>query len=227
MARTLSLHQNQYCYSVFVMFLSLVLVMKKCAVHPIGFELKDPLNVIPATKISVILCAAIYFATGLFGYLLFGDATVSDILVNFDQSSGSSIGSLLNDVVRLSYALHLMLVFPLMNFSLRANLDELLFPKKSSLAKDSTRFIGLTLALLVCCFLSAIAVPDIWYFFQFLGSTTTVSIAFIFPAAIVLRYISFVSSSCFKFPEKSFTILFFISVASSFLQNPYSVVFWF
>ena len=147
---------------------------------------------IPATKISVILCAAIYFATGLFGYLLFGDATMSDILVNFDESSGSSIGSLLNDIVRLSYALHLMLVFPLMNFSLRANLDELMFPTtKAPLAKDTKRFVGLTLALLICCFLSAIAVPDIWYFFQFLGSTTTVSIAFIFPAAIVLRYISF------------------------------------
>ena len=145
---------------------------------------------IPATKISVILCAAIYFATGLFGYLLFGDATMSDILVNFDESSGSSIGSLLNDIVRLSYALHLMLVFPLMNFSLRANLDELMFPTmKAPLAKDTKRFVGLTLALLICCFLSAIAVPDIWYFFQFLGSTTTVSIAFIFPAAIVLRYI--------------------------------------
>ncbi|CDY27235.1 BnaA09g35670D [Brassica napus] len=155
-------------------------------VHPIGFELKDPLHVIPATKISVILCAAIYFATGLFGYLLFGDATMSDILVNFDESSGSSIGSLLNDIVRLSYALHLMLVFPLMNFSLRANLDELMFPTRKPLAEDTNRFIGLTLALLICCFLSAIAVPDIWYFFQFLGSTSTVSIAFIFPAAIVL-----------------------------------------
>ncbi|CAH8360446.1 unnamed protein product [Eruca vesicaria subsp. sativa] len=165
-------------------------------VHPIGFELKNPLQVIPATKISVILCAAIYFATGLFGYLLFGDATMSDILVNFDESSGSSIGSLLNDIVRLSYALHLMLVFPLMNFSLRANLDELMFPTvKVSLAKDTKRFIGLTLALLICCFLSAIAVPDIWYFFQFLGSTATVSIAFIFPAAIVLRNVHGVTTS--------------------------------
>ncbi|CAN6977925.1 hypothetical protein IGI04_037686 [Brassica rapa subsp. trilocularis] len=182
-------------------------------VHPIGFELKDPLHVIPATKISVILCAAIYFATGLFGYLLFGDATMSDILVNFDESSGSSIGSLLNDIVRLSYALHLMLVFPLMNFSLRANLDELMFPTmKPSLAKDTKRFVGLTLALLICCFLSAIAVPDIWYFFQFLGSTTTVSIAFIFPAAIVLRNVHGVSTSREKIVA---AIMLVLAVATS------------
>ncbi|KAF8102032.1 hypothetical protein N665_0201s0323 [Sinapis alba] len=193
-------------------------------VHPIGFELKDPLHVIPATKISVILCAAIYFATGLFGYLLFGDATMSDILVNFDQSSGSSIGSLLNDIVRLSYALHLMLVFPLMNFSLRANLDELMFPTmKPSLAKDNKRFIGLTLSLLICCFLSAIAVPDIWYFFQFLGSTTTVSIAFIFPAAIVLRNVHGVSTSSEKIVA---AIMLVLAVATSIIAistNLYSL----
>lgn len=158
------------------------------AVHPVGFELKDPLDVVSASRISVILCAAIYSATGLFCYLLFGDATMSDVLVNFDQSSSSSIGSLLNDVVRLSYAIHLMLVFPLLIFSLRANLDELLFPVEVSLVNDDKRFFGLTFPLLISCFLAAIAIPDVWYFFQFLGSTSTVSIAFIFPAAIVLRY---------------------------------------
>ena len=119
---------------------------------------------------------------------------MTDVLMNFDESSGSSIGSLLNDIVRASYAIHLMLVFPLLNFSLRANLDELLFPKKVSLVNDNKRFFGLTFPLLISCFLAAIAIPDIWYFFQFLGSTSTVSIAFIFPAAIVLRY-TFISSS--------------------------------
>jgi len=160
------------------------------AVHPVAFELKDPLNVLSATRISVILCATIYSATGLFCYLLFGDSTMTDVLMNFDQSTSSSVGSLLNDIVRLSYAIHLMLVFPLLNFSLRANLDELLFPMKLSLVEDNKRFFALTFPLLISCFLGAIAIPDIWYFFQFLGSTSTVSIAFIFPAAIVLRYVT-------------------------------------
>ncbi|XP_010534637.1 PREDICTED: putative sodium-coupled neutral amino acid transporter 7 [Tarenaya hassleriana] len=181
-------------------------------VHPIGFELSDPLDVIPPVRISLVLCSVIYFATGLFGYLLFGEATMSDILVNFDQSSDSSIGSFLNDVVRLSYALHLILVFPLLNFSLRANLDELLFPNKPSLAKDTKRFLGLTLALLISCFLAAIAIPDIWYFFQFIGSTTTVSIAFIFPAAIVLRDVHGLSTSREKIVA---AIMLVLAVATS------------
>lgn len=158
------------------------------AVHPIGFELGKPSDMITACRISLALCAVIYFAIGLFGYLLFGDSIMPDILVNFDQNSGSAFGSLLNQIVRLSYALHIMLVFPLLNFSLRANIDEFLFPKKPLLATDTKRFLFLTLVLLAISYLAAIAIPNIWYFFQFLGSTSAVCLAFIFPGAIVIRY---------------------------------------
>ena len=140
-----------------------------------------------AVRISLVLCSGIYFTIGIFGYLLFGDSINADILVNFDQGSGSAMGSLLNDVVRLSYAFHLMLVFPLLNFSLRSNLDELLFSKKPTLATDNRRFLVLTLVLLVLTYLVAIAIPNIWYFFQFLGSTSAVFLAFIFPGAIAIR----------------------------------------
>lgn len=143
---------------------------------------------ITAVRISLVLCAAIYSTIGLFGYLLFGDSIMSDILVNFDRSSGTAMGTILNDVVRLSYALHLVLVFPLLNFSLRSNLDEFLFPKKPLLATDGRRFVCLTIVLLVLSYLAAIAFPNIWYLLNFLGSTTAVCLAFIFPGAIVLRY---------------------------------------
>ncbi|KAL1336733.1 hypothetical protein HN51_031132 [Arachis hypogaea] len=156
-------------------------------VHPIGFELAKASHMTKAVRLALMLCAVIYFAIGLFGYLLFGDSTQSDILINFDQNAGSAVGSLLNGVVRISYALHIMLVFPLLNFSLRANIDELLFPKKPMLANDNKRFVILTLVLLVVSYLAAIAIPDIWYFFQFLGSTTALCLAFVFPGAIVLR----------------------------------------
>jgi amino acid permease len=158
------------------------------AVHPIGFELGKSSDMMKAVRISLVLCAAIYFSIGLFGYLLFGDSITSDILVNFDRYSGSAIGSILNDIVRLSYALHVMLVFPLLNFSLRANIDEFLFPKNPLLATDTRRFLSLTIVLLVISYLAAIAIPNIWYFFQFLGSTSAVCLAFIFPGAVALRY---------------------------------------
>ncbi|EYU20121.1 hypothetical protein ABFS82_06G057000 [Erythranthe guttata] len=158
-------------------------------VHAIGVELGKPEEMITAVKISLVLCAGIYFAIGIFGYLLFGESTMDDILVNFDQSTSSSgISSLLNDIVRLSYALHLMLVFPLLNFSLRTNIDEFLFAnKKPILALNNKRFVVLTLALLVLAYVLAIVIPSIWYLFQFMGSTSAVCLAFIFPGAVVLR----------------------------------------
>ncbi|MBA0572040.1 hypothetical protein Golob_002404 [Gossypium lobatum] len=169
-------------------------------VHPIGLEMDKPSDMMKAVRISLILCGTIYFTVGIFGYLLFGESIMPDILVNFDQNSGSALGSLLNDVVRLSYALHLVLVFPLLNFSLRANIDELLFPSRPILAKDNTRFMSLTLFLLAICYLAAIAIPNIWYFFEFMGSTSAVSLAFVFPGAIALRYhlylISWIHIAC-------------------------------
>ncbi|XP_042385808.1 amino acid transporter AVT6C-like isoform X2 [Zingiber officinale] len=112
---------------------------------------------------------------------------MNDILSNFDRDTGSAFGSLLNDVVRLSYVLHLVLVFPLLFFSLRINVDELLFPKSSHLSSDAHRFTLLTAALLGSIYLGSVLFPSIWTLFQFIGLTTAVCISLIFPAALVLR----------------------------------------
>ncbi|KAL2896096.1 Amino acid transporter AVT6C [Bienertia sinuspersici] len=189
-------------------------------VHPISSELGKPSKMTKATKISLILCAVIYFSVGFFGYLLFGESIASDILVNFDRTSESP---LLNDVVRLSYALHLVLVFPLLNFSLRGNIDELLFPKKPVLANDNFRFISLTLVLLALTYFAAIAIPDIWTFFQYVGSTTIVSIAFIFPAAITLRDARGISSKKDKVIAVIMLILAVATSTISIATNIYNV----
>ncbi|RDY09494.1 Amino acid transporter AVT6C [Mucuna pruriens] len=158
-------------------------------VHPIRAELGRASHMGLAVRISLTICVAIYFAIGFFGYLLFGNETMPDVLVNFDQNSDSTAGRLLNDVVRISYALHLALVFPIMNYSLRANIDELLFSNKNKppLGLDTPRFVSLTFILLALTYLVAVAIPNIWFFFQFLGSTTIVCLSFLFPASIVLR----------------------------------------
>ncbi|EPS58316.1 amino acid transporter, partial [Genlisea aurea] len=169
-------------------------------VHAITVEMGSPSKMIHATKIALLLCGAIYFAVGIFGYLLFGDSTMDDILVNFDQGTGPSSGvsALMDDLVRLSYALHLVLVFPLLNFSLRSNIDEFLFPTNAAavpLASDARRFVILTVVLLAVAYGLAIVIPSIWYLFQFMGSTSAVSLSFIFPGALVLRDIHGISTA--------------------------------
>ncbi|XP_042491326.1 amino acid transporter AVT6C-like [Macadamia integrifolia] len=162
-------------------------------VHPIAAELQNPSKMVSAVRISLILCSTIYLTVGFFGYLLFGDSIMPDILVNFDRNSDSPMGSVLDDTVRLSYALHLMLVFPLLNFSLRANIHEL-FTKSPPSASDTTKFVSLTCSLLGLIYIAAIALPNIWYFFQFMGSTSAVRLTLIFPGAIALRDVHGIST---------------------------------
>ncbi|XP_075514212.1 amino acid transporter AVT6C-like [Primulina tabacum] len=194
-------------------------------VHAIGIELGRPADMILAVKISLILCAVIYFAIGIFGYLLFGDSTMDDILVNFNQTSvGSTISSLMCDIIRLSYALHLVLVFPLLNFSLRANIDEFLFSKRPVLTVDTKRFAFLTLALLVVIYILAITIPSISYIFQFMGSTSAVCLAFIFPGAIALRDIHGISSRRDKIIAVSMIALAVVTSSIAISTNIYKMI---
>ncbi|XP_071716439.1 amino acid transporter AVT6A-like isoform X2 [Rutidosis leptorrhynchoides] len=114
-------------------------------VHPIDNELKDPNQMKSIVKTSIILCSSVYVATSFFGFLLFGNHTQDDVLANFDGDLGIAYSSLINDVVRISYCLHLMLVFPIVFFSLRLNVDDLLFPYAKPIVYDNKRFITLLL----------------------------------------------------------------------------------
>ncbi|CAL9062563.1 amino acid transporter AVT6C-like [Musa acuminata AAA Group] len=164
-------------------------------VHPIRAELSKTSDMMVAVRISILLCSVIYAAIGFFGYLLFGESTMADVLSNFDRDTGSPIGSLLNDAVRLSYVLHLALVFPLLFFSLRISIDELLLPRASHHASDTCRFVLLTVLLLGFIYTASILFPSIWTLFQFFGSTTAVCVSLIFPAAIVLRDVEGISKT--------------------------------
>lgn len=156
-------------------------------VHSIDNELEDNTQIKGVVRASLALCSSVYVLTSVFGFLLFGDATLDDVLANFDADLGVPFGSLLNDVVRVSYAAHLMLVFPIVFYPLRLNVDGLLFPASRPLVLDNLRF-GLVNAGLICIvFLGANFVPSIWDAFQFTGATAAVCVGFIFPAAVTLR----------------------------------------
>ncbi|KAG5533589.1 hypothetical protein RHGRI_027691 [Rhododendron griersonianum] len=193
-------------------------------IHPVRAELNRPSEMSSAVRISLVLCVVIYFAIGFFGYLLFGDSIMADMLVNFDQSSDSAIGSLLNDTVRLSYAIHLMMVFPVMNFSLRANVDELFFPRKPILATDTFRFISITGVLLAFIYMVAVAIPNIWYFFQFMGTTTVMCLMFIFPSAIILRDVHGIARRRDKIVAVSVIILAIGTSLTAISSNVYSYI---
>nr|XP_034910398.1 amino acid transporter AVT6A-like [Populus alba] len=125
--------------------------------------------------------------TSLCGFLLFGDSTLDDMLANFDTDLGVPYSSLLNDIVCISYALHLMLVFHVIFHPLRLNLGGLLFPSATPLVSDNDRFSLIITALISLIFLGANFIPNIWVAFQFTGATSAACLGFIFLAAIALR----------------------------------------
>lgn len=156
-------------------------------VHTIQNELEDPSEMPGVVKSSLAVCGTVYIMTGLFGFLLFGDSTASDVLSNFDSDLGVPYSSLLNTVVRLSYAAHIVLVFPVVFYALRLNFDGLVFNSAIPLASDDRRFAFTTLSLLLVVLLGAICIPSIWVAFQFTGATAGALILFVFPASIALR----------------------------------------
>ncbi|XP_030468906.1 amino acid transporter AVT6A-like [Syzygium oleosum] len=156
-------------------------------VHSIDNELEDSTQIKAVVGTSLALCSSVYIMTSFFGFLLFGDGTLDDVLANFDTNLGIPYGSLLNDAVRVSYAAHLMLVFPIVFYPLRLNMDGLLFPSARPLVLVNLRFTLLTTGLITVIFMGANFIPSIWDAFQFTGATAAVCLGFIFPAAITLR----------------------------------------
>ncbi|KAJ6939688.1 amino acid transporter AVT6A-like [Populus alba x Populus x berolinensis] len=181
-------------------------------VHPIENELKDHTHMKSIVRTSLTLCSSVYIATSFFGVLLFGDTTLDDVLANFDGDLGVPYSSLLDDVVRVSYGVHLMLVFPIVFFSLRLNLDELLFPFATPIAYDNRRFFLMTSALMGFIFLGANFVPNIWDAFQFTGATAAIAVGFIFPAAIALRDMHGIAT---KNDRRASWVLILLAVSSS------------
>lgn len=129
---------------------------------------------------SPVPCSSIYTLTALFGALLFGESTLGDVLANFDTDLDIPYNHLLNDIVRISFALHLMLVFPVILFSLRFNLNDLVFPSATSLESDNCRFSLITTGLISLLYITANFVPSIRDVFQLTGATATVCLGFIF-----------------------------------------------
>ncbi|KAJ3708080.1 hypothetical protein LUZ61_011785 [Rhynchospora tenuis] len=156
-------------------------------VQPIYNELKEktPKKMYKVGRITTVLCVAVYAATAVSGYLLFGDDTESDVLTNFDKDLGIKYSSVLNYIVRIGYVFHLVLVFPVIHFSLRQTVDSLVFaPSEPSNRK---RFYGLTFVLLAIIYLGSTFIPNIWMAFKFTGATTGLALGFMFPSLVALR----------------------------------------
>ncbi|CAK9135861.1 unnamed protein product [Ilex paraguariensis] len=71
---------------------------------------------------------------------------------------------------------------------------------------------------------AAIAIPNIWYFFQFMGTTTVVCLMFIFPSSIILRDVHRISTTRDKFMAILVIILAVGTSVVAIFSNIYSYI---
>lgn len=158
-------------------------------VQPIYNELegRSPNKMYRVGRITTAICVAVYASTAIAGYLLFGNDIESDVLTNFDKDLGIRFSTALNYFVRIGYIMHLVLVFPVIHFSLRQTVDTLIFDGLNPLSESRKRCLVLTFVLLGLIYLGSTMIPNIWTAFKFTGATTAVSLGFTFPPLIALR----------------------------------------
>ncbi|KAI3766232.1 hypothetical protein L2E82_16284 [Cichorium intybus] len=157
--------------------------------QPIYNELegRSPQKMNKVGRMTTVLCILVYCSTAISGYLLFGNDTESDVLTNFDKPLGEEFSTVINYIVRVGYVLHLVLVFPVIHFSLRQTVDALAFEGSAPLHESRKRCLWLTFTLLVLIYLGSTSIPSIWSAFKFTGATTAVSLGYTFPALIALK----------------------------------------
>ncbi|XP_073302085.1 amino acid transporter AVT6E-like isoform X2 [Primulina huaijiensis] len=158
-------------------------------VQPIYNELEGraPHKMYRVGRITTVICVLVYASTAISGYLLFGKDTESDVLTNFDKDLGIRFSTALNYIVRIGYVFHLILVFPVIHFSLRQTVDTLLFEGLNPLCESRQRCLVLTVVILAFIYLGSTMIPNILTAFKFTGAATAVSLGFTFPALIALR----------------------------------------
>lgn len=158
-------------------------------VQPIYNELegRSPQKMNQVSRMTTVICVLVYASTAIAGYLLFGNNTESDVLTNFDRDLGIPFSTAINYLVRIGYVFHLVLVFPVMHFSLRQTMDTLFFSGSPPLTESRKRCLGWTFVLLGITYFGSTMIPNIWTAFKFTGATTAVSLGFTFPSLVALR----------------------------------------
>ena len=131
---------------------------------------------------SMQICAAVYGLAGIFGYLIFLQATEGDLLKNF-HVSGTSVSGLM-DALRVGFGFALIFSYPVVVWEARHGLELQIFGhgKAFSLRRHFLLNLGIVGGSLV----TGMAVPTVLVPLGLVGSTCSPLIVFILPALIFL-----------------------------------------
>ncbi|KJE97855.1 hypothetical protein CAOG_07937 [Capsaspora owczarzaki ATCC 30864] len=157
------------------------------ALFPIYNELKHPIApddlqhrdslARKVVTFSVAAAASAYVFSGLFGYLQYPQTAEGNILLNYPDSTATTI-------LLLSTSISIILSYPVIVFPCRYSVDRLLFPNSQ---QSYRRFAIETVCIVSVGYLVAIAVPELATVIGLFGGLTSTTIAYVLPPLFYIR----------------------------------------
>ncbi|KAM6064190.1 LOW QUALITY PROTEIN: solute carrier family 38 member 8 [Theristicus caerulescens] len=134
--------------------------------------------------LSMLICLLIYSLTGLYGYLTFGEAVASDVLMSYPGNDPVVI------VARLLFGVSIVTIYPIVVLLGRSVVrDVWVTPKRRATAvpeaHERRSRVALTVAWMAATLAIALFVPDIGKVIELIGGISAFFI-FIFPAGLCL-----------------------------------------
>jgi amino acid permease len=154
------------------------------SLFPIYQETREPtesrMNAMSALAFGIAIL--IYLTAGALGYALFGEGVHGDVLTDL-----SAVDSVIVRLARLAFGLSVCLTYPVLSFSARRSLDQLVF--KSSVAGNAPprRLFTETLVLVGSTLVLGLLLQRVEVVFGFVGACASTSLSFLLPAAIHIR----------------------------------------
>jgi amino acid permease len=129
--------------------------------------------------LSIAICAAVYGLSGAFGYLIFLDATSSNLFVNF-FTNGRTLFTII-DVLRIGVTFSVVFAFPIIVWEARHGLEQQIFGHQPF---DFWRNFGLNAGILAFALILGCIIPasGLNIPLGLIGSTASPLIVFILPA---------------------------------------------
>lgn len=141
-------------------------------------------------KQALSACAVLYVIVGVCGYLAFRERTAGDVLRNFGGRDVSGLRGVYERLLKLGYGFSIMASVPLIMENFQAALlpaVALAFPVDPAAKKGTTiQEQAITTAVLGAALAAAVLVPNVEFIFGLTGSTASVVIAYLLPAALFL-----------------------------------------
>lgn len=158
--------------------------MNVCQIHAeLKPHLKEKASLVALT--ATVFTFAIYCVIAYAGYVAFGSSADPDILKQIAGDVGETPMVLMTQGLLASF---IILKAPLLVLPARQVTFDTLSPGEDYSKVSTGKHVGLTVVVLGCIYLAAVAIPDLGKLLQVVGAVSAIPIVFIVPARLAWEF---------------------------------------